>query len=120
MPKNTPPDVREIEEFWRNGHDARASEDASTQRERLLIELVFAARALATHAIRRRPAGPKGLADDSFIHDCRECGRISTGPGPVIHKPACHAGRVMGVLDQIQALIPANAAAKGGSQGGAL
>ena len=24
MPKNTPPDIREIEEFWRNGQDVRA------------------------------------------------------------------------------------------------
>ena len=116
MPKNTPPEVQEIEQFWRNGQDARAIGESATQRERLLIELVFAARSLANHAIHLCPAGPKGVADGQFIHDCRECGRISTGPGPIVHKPACHAGRVADVISQIQALFPAKGAE---SQGGA-
>ena len=116
MPKNTPPDIREIEEFWRNGQDARAFGESATQRERLLIELVFAARSMANHAIRRRPAGKNGEANESVIHDCRECGRISTGPTPIVHKPSCHAGRVMDVIFQIQALFPA----KDGTQGGGL
>ena len=110
MPKNTPPEVQEIEEFWRNGQDARAFGESATQRERLLIDLVFAARSLANHAIRRRPAGTKGVADERYIYDCRECGRISDGPRPLEHKSACHAGRVMDVICQIQALFPAKGA----------
>jgi hypothetical protein len=119
MPKNTPPDIREIEEFWRNGEDARASEDAPTK-QRLLIELVYAANSLATHAIRRRPMGPTGVADDRFMYDCRECFRVSEGGGPLQHKPSCRVGRVLAVIGEIQGIFPADAPAKdAGAQGGA-
>ena len=114
MPKNTPPEVREIEDFWRNGQDARAFGDASTQREALLIELVFAARSLANHAIRRRQADKNSETGERFIHDCRECGRISTGPAPIEHKPSCHAGRVADVISRIQELSAPKAVAKEG------
>jgi hypothetical protein len=119
VPKNTPPDVREIEEFSRNGHDARASEDAPTKQP-LLIELVYLANSLATHAIRRRPEGPTAVADDRFTYDCRECFRVSAGPGPLGHKPSCKAGPVLAVIGEIQAVFPTDAPAKdAGAQGGA-
>ena len=119
MPKQTPPDVREIEEFWRNGQDARAFGESATQRERLLIELVYAARSLATHAIRRRLAkDATGVAVDRFMYDCRECGIISTGPGLLAHKHNCRVGRVLAVIDEIQSLFPVDSAKGAESQGG--
>ena len=121
MPKQTPPDVREIEEFWRDGQDARAFGESSTQRERLLIELVFAARSLATRAIRRRPAADTtGANVDRFIYDCRECFHVSMGPGPLEHSRRCNVGRVLAVIDDIQSFssvnVPKDAEPQGGGQ----
>ena len=108
MPKsNTPPDVQEIEEFWRNGQDARAFGEATTQREQLLTELVYASRSLATHPVRRRMAkDATGVAVDRFMYDCRACGIISTGPGLLAHKHNCRVGRVLAVMDNCRDILP--------------
>ena len=80
-----------------------AERERQCRREQLLCELIFAARALADHALLR--TGVQLLAGETIW--CRECHATVT-LGRLIHGDTCRVGRVQRVVDALLATATKN------------
>ena len=88
----------------------RAIGQRDVERDRLLGQLVFAARELALESIHSRGLG----AVDSTVPWCWKC-QIQEHLGSIRHRATCSTGRVLGIIEKLCKTLQTNPLEEGGA-----